>query len=179
MPSYIRSLLKENNSDNNDESLAVSSDEKCSQLKPKLVVKNDEAAAVAYQKSFPNVPTIKMEEEMNKDFMTNLNLNKEAFTNHNESVNNDVEEHNDHSSPSVFFPVAKTMDYMKLLEQSSQINDDLDHVSFDKKKALFRNQHDNLDQLYDHNNNHLLLNNINLPRNCQLDEVNQFCRANK
>lgn len=30
--------------------------------------------------------------------------------------------------------VTKTIDYMKLLEKSNRINDDLDHVSFDKKK---------------------------------------------
>jgi len=29
-----------------------------------------------------------------------------------------------------------TMDYMKLLEESNKINDDLDHVSFDSKKSL-------------------------------------------
>ena len=61
--------------------------------------------------------------------------------------------------------MSKTIDYMKLLEKSNRINDDLDHISFDKKKAMLCNkflQEKNLDSFSEAKNdrsmNQLLMN---------------------
>ena len=69
---------------------------------------------------------------------------------------------------------------MKLLEKSNKINDDLDHISFDSKKALLSNkilmsetcmdQQQQQQQAYDANNNNLLM---NLSDNFQFDSFHQ------
>lgn len=67
---------------------------------------------------------------------------------------------------------------MKLLEQSSnRINTDLDHVSFDQKKAMLMQQNqtnDSLDVFYDEGKCNMQLNmpNMDYPENGLTDENN-------
>lgn len=177
LPSYIRTLLKENNYS------YVSGENKPIELKQELKTNlqlkliNEsitESSSPNLYSPFPNDSkeglnqNFNIESEKNDDgldkadeMIGNLSLSKE---NPNSLLNSEVSKYAERSdqSPSVFFPLNKTIDYMKLLEQSNRINDDLDHVSFDKKKALLCSKilNENIDAFYDKNNNSLLMNNI-------------------
>jgi len=148
LPSHIRSLLKENNLlPSAADSSALSQTQSSTLLpvitsKPKNTTKpylplkltnlNNTNSSVSspilyspfsVETTVPQSSQYKEENELN-ELIDKLELKKKNET----SV---------YTNSSVFFPVCKTIDYMKLYEdENNQINHDLDHVSFDKKKGF-------------------------------------------
>jgi cytoplasmic polyadenylation element-binding protein len=179
LPSYIRSLLK----DGADSFPSENTPNKLNDLKSNLEIKFlAEKNDTEYNKNNPPVLYSPFSVETRTDvkqkfgyenkevaevMMGNLDLNKNVFVPKNNAQS---------STASAFFPASNTLDYMKLLEERNQINDDLDHVSFDqqKKAAMFCNTmnqiQENLDVFYDNNsNNNNQRNNLNNGQQYQLN----------
>lgn len=186
LPSYIRSLLKENNVHahelnyltNEIKAKSASSTEKQHELKTqlKLKLKNGKITETSPALYSPFSIETNVEQKLNNDMIEEemiscIDLNKDSFNNPNKT---DGEQSS--QSPSIFFPSGtKTIDYMKLLEESNRINGDLDHVSFDKQKALFCNKiaQENLDVFYENgSSDNMFINNMQLKLNGTYDENN-------
>lgn len=181
LPSYIRTLLKENNYfQENEDTLSsknkpseVASTTNNKNLNLKLINENvqttgDSANTPLYspfsietkidQKPNEDLAVVNNDSEdqneINEMLLANIDLNREVFVDNASEIE---------QPPAVFFPVTKTIDYMKLLEKSNRINDDLDHVSFDKKKAMLCNkflQEKNLDSFGEYRNDNRNINNL-------------------
>lgn len=181
LPSYIRTLLKENNyfQENEDtlssniKSLEAASITGNKNLNLKLISENVQTAGDAANTPLysPFSTETKIDQKLNEDLavcnndsedqgeinemlLANIDLNREVFVDNASEME---------QPPAVFFPVTKTIDYMKLLEKSNRINDDLDHVSFDKKKAMLCNrflQEKNLDSFGEYRNDNRNINNL-------------------
>jgi len=186
LPSHIRSLLKENNLlPSAADSSALSQTQSSTLLpvvtsKPKNTTKpylplkltnlNNTNSSVSspilyspfsVETTVPQSSQYKEENELN-ELIDKLELKKKNET----SV---------YTNSSVFFPVCKTIDYMKLYEdENNQINHDLDHVSFDKKKDLMLHEQQNQKQHIENTSNSLDVfydNNISVI----IDENNNPC----
>jgi hypothetical protein len=195
LPSYIRTILKENSyppvtmSSDTEQQINDLINNK-QQIKSGINLKsaNDNSSETLHNVLYsPFSAQIKTDLNQNtydeldenkttNQILSNINLNKKAFSK-NSNENNSV------SNPSIFFPITKTLDYMKLLEQSSnKINTDLDHVSFDQKKAILMQQCQQADNFNmfcedindDDNGKNVQLNiqNTDYPVNCKIDENN-------
>lgn len=137
LPSYIRTLLKENNllpaATNQNTTVETALTQQKKQMKAYLQLKHSNLEKV--NSGLPLYSPFSVETVPNND------------------------QDSEKLSSTVFFPVTKTIDYMKLYEeQDKQINSDLDHVSFDKKKAIKMQESD---VFYDNNASHIIDENNN------------------